>query len=109
MKLKLTFDKEKKDVIAEILKNEAEQFLIKFNKSKTMNIRSWIARRKYGINIQPTFTYEIVSGTEALVEVNTGLDWLADKKRFLKSWKDYESAAKEEGWNLTAELVEEKE
>ena len=92
MHIRLTFDKEMKDTVETILKNETEQFNIKFNKSRTMRLRGWLARRKFGVDMKPEFTYE-VHDYAADVNVNTGLDWIADKKRVLKAFKEYEKVS----------------
>lgn len=89
MKYKMVFEPEMSNTVKTILKNEKEQFRIKFNKSRTMRIRGWLARRKYGIEMNPIFEYTIYDNY-AEVEIETGLDWLADKKRIFAALKRYE-------------------
>jgi hypothetical protein len=92
MKFRLTFEPAMKRIVEAILKNEEAMFVKKFNKSRTMRVRGWLARRRHGIEMNPYFLYEVFD-RHADITIDTGLDWLADKKRIFAAFQKYEEAS----------------
>lgn len=100
----MTFAPELKETMQQVLVNEKKMFENKMGGFIMRNMaKAW--KKSLGITPAPNFSYQFLSGTEAIINISTGLDSYIKEEAILKSLKDYEKIAK---GKLKIEVVNEK-
>ena len=93
MKFKIMFTKDLSDIMEQVLQNEKTAFE-KRSKGAMMSIvnRAW--NKSQGYSLAMKFDYELISNTEAIIDIQTGIDELIKPKAMLKKLqKKYEDVS----------------
>jgi len=99
LKIRFTFPEDYRDTMEQVFKNEQEK-LSQLSKRKGLRgkifgITGKIWKKRFLYDVIPTFTYEFLSDTEAILEIETGMSFLVqDEKIIIKKLKKYEKVSK---------------
>ncbi len=89
MKLKFTFDPELRDTMQQVFENE-KKACEKAGGGIRMRIFSGLMKRRLGMEIKPSVSYNFISGTEAEFEIITGMEGIQGAKSAHKLFREYE-------------------
>jgi len=102
MKFRFRFPPDLKETIEQCFENEKKVFERKFRSARGLsflNIAKWAFKKKYGVELKPFIFWNFISDTEAILTVETGIDYMAMQNPILrkamsfgsyKRYKEYE-------------------